>query len=181
AEQEQTLEWLLENPPYYFEQPSLESTSPLVTRYLQDLAALAAHTSPHEAVIDDMLVDVALYLRQDARRMRQMLDKQYVALLADRLPTSAPERRFSPAVAKAVLDVIGPHEEPQFVYGNVGFEWPDGTAAPSYSRQNTWLVGVAGRLIVFSIDERPVLLWRGEGDIVARQVRRYVGGGVLLR
>ncbi len=57
--------------------------SPIVAKYLQDLATLAAVTAPHEGVIDDMLVDVAIYLRQDARKMRQMLDKQYVSLLED--------------------------------------------------------------------------------------------------
>lgn len=176
-----TLAALSEDPPFFFEHPTLESTSPVASKYLHDLTVLAAKTAPHEAVIDEMLVDVAVYLRHDARRMRQMLDKQYVAWLADQLPVDAPERRFAPAVARAVLDVVGPHEQLRFVYGNVSFDWPEGAAGPNYSRQNTWLVGVADRLIVFTVGERPLLLWRADGDAVAERVRGYLSGDVRLR
>jgi hypothetical protein len=128
-----------------------------------------------------MLVDVAVYLRHDAKRMRQLLDKQYVVWLADQLPADAPERRFAPAVARAVLDVIGPHEKLNFVYGNVSFDWPEGTVAPAVQRQNTWLVGVADRLIVFTLAERPLLLWRADGAVLADRVRGYLAGDVRLR
>jgi hypothetical protein len=165
-QRERTLAALLDNPPFFFEHPTLDANSPVASRYLQDLAVLAAKTAPHEAIIDEMLVDVAVYLRQDGRKMRQLLDKQYVSWLADQLPVDAPERRFSSEVARAVLDVVGPHEQLQFVYGNVSFEWPEGTSAPSFPRQNTWLVGVAGRLIVFTIGDRPML--RVAGPLMSR-------------
>jgi hypothetical protein len=177
----QTLVTLMDNPPYFFEHPTLDGNSPVATRYLQDLAVLAAKTAPHEAIIDEMLVDVAVYLRQDARRMRRLLDKQYVQWLADQLPADAPERRFAPEVARAVLDVIGPREQLQFVYGNVAFDWPEGTHAPSFPKQNTWLVGVADRLIVFSLAERPMLLWRADGEVIAERVRGYLAGDLRLR
>lgn len=181
AMRQTTLMRLLDNPPFFFEHPTLDTSSPVAMKYLQDLAVLAAKTAPHEAVIDEMLVDVAVYLRHDAKRMRQLLDKQYVTWLADQLPPDAPERRFAPAVARAVLDVIGPHEKLNYVYGNVGFDWPEGTNAPSFNRQNTWLVGVADRLIVFTLAERPQLLWRADGEVQADRVRGYLSGDVRLR
>lgn len=171
---------LLENPPYFFEQPTLDPASPLVGKYLEDLANLAALTAPHEGIIDEMLVDVAIYLRYDAKKMRQLLDKKYVALLAERISPDAPEKRLPPAVARAVLDVAPVDEPPKFVYGNVAFEWPEGTEAPAFPKHQNWLVGVGNRLIVFALVERPVLLWRCEGDCTALQVRGYLGGDVKL-
>jgi hypothetical protein len=170
---------LEENPPFYFEQPTIDVSSPVVTKYLHDLAVLAAKTAPHEAVIDEMLVDVAVYLRQDAKKMRQQLDKQYVHWLSDQLPADAPERRFPPPVARAVLDVIGPHEPVRFVYGNVSFEWQEADA-PVYPRQHTWLVGVADRLVIFTIADRPMLLWRADGDVSLERLPGLLAGDVRL-
>jgi hypothetical protein len=181
AQQAQVLATLMENPPYFFEQPALDPASPLVNKYLDDLASLAAHTAPHEGVIDEVLVDVATYLRFDAKKMRQLLDKKYVALLAERLPSNAPEKRFPPAVARAVLDVAPPQEPPKFVYGSVSFEWPEGTHAPSFPKSQNWLVGIGSRLIVFALGDRPVLLWRADGDCTAERVRGYLAGDVKLR
>jgi hypothetical protein len=178
---DRTLNTLLDNPPFFFEQPTIDVNSPVVNRYLQDLAVLAAKTAPHEAIIDEMLVDVAVYLRQDARRMRRLLDQQYVTWLAAQLPADAPEKKFPPQVARAVLDVVGPQEQLHFVYGNIGLEWPEGVEAPTFSRQNTWLVGVAERLIVFTLADRPLLLWRADGEVRAEQVRGYLAGDVRLR
>jgi hypothetical protein len=107
---------LAENPPFFFEQPTLDPASPVVAKYLGDLATLAAHTAPHEGVIDDMLVDVAIYLRQDAKKMRRLLDKEYESLLEAQLPPDAPERRFSARVARAILDLAAPGEELRFVW-----------------------------------------------------------------
>ncbi|HTN73933.1 MAG TPA: hypothetical protein VL096_01755 [Pirellulaceae bacterium] len=180
SDRERVLEQLLSNPPFYFEQPSLDPASPLVTKYLQDLAALAARTAPHEAVIDDLLVDVAIYLRQDAKRMRQWLDKQAASYLAERLPADAPEKRFPAPVARAVLDLIAPDEELRFVYGNVSFDWPSGVEGPDYPKQQTWLVGLGQRLVVFSLAERPVLLWRGETALTAQRVRGYLASDIRL-
>jgi hypothetical protein len=177
--QQQIAAALEENPPFYFEQPTIDVSSPVVTKYLHDLAVLAAKTAPHEAVIDEMLVDVAVYLRQDAKKMRQQLDKQYVHWLSDQLPTDAPERRFPPPVARAVLDVIGPHEPVRFVYGNVSFEWSEADA-PVFPRQHTWLVGVADRLVIFTIADRPMLLWRADGDVAVERLRGYLAGDVRL-
>lgn len=176
----QTLAALVDNPPFFFEQPTIDASSPVALKYLQDLAVLAAKTAPHEAVIDEMLVDVAVYLRHDAKRMRQLLDKQYVSWLAEQLPPDAPEHRLSPPVARAVLDVVGPHEQLHFVYGGVSLEWPEGIVAPHYDRQKTWLVGVADRLIVFTIAERPMLLWRADGEVAGERIRGYLAGEIRL-
>lgn len=180
AERERILETLLTNPPFFFEQPTLDPASPIVAKYLQDLATLAARTAPHETVIDDMLVDVAIYLRQDAKRMRQLLNKQAATFLAQRLPEDAPEKRFPPDVARAVLDVLAPGEEPRFVYGNVSFDWPEGCQAPEYPKGQTWLVGVGDRLVIFAVTERPVLLWRGEIGLAAERVRGYLASDLRL-
>ena len=45
-----------------------------------------------------------------------------------------------------MLDVLAPGEEPRFIYGNVSFDWPEGTTAPEFPKQNNWLVGVGERL-----------------------------------
>lgn len=180
AEQERVLQQLHENPPFFLEQPSLDPSSPIVMKYLQDLTALAARTTPHEATIDDLLLDMAIYLRQDVKRMRQLLDKQYATLLAERLPDDAPEKRFPPKVARAVLDVLAPGEQPRFIYGNVSFEWPEGTAAPDYPKHQNWLVSVGERLVVFAVDERPVLLWRGKTGTPVERDRGYLVSDMLL-
>ncbi len=180
AERERMLDALLTNPPFFFEQPTLDPTSAIVSKYLHDLAMLAASTAPHEAVIDDMLVDVAIYLRQDAKKMRQLLNKQAAAYLSQRLPADAPEKRFPPEVARAVLDVLAPGEDPQFVYGDISFEWPAGCTAPEYSKSQTWLVGVGDRLVVFAVPERPVLLWRGEATVTIERVRGYLTSDMRL-
>lgn len=113
--------------------------------------------------------------------MRRMLDKQYVAFLADRLPADAPDKRFAPAVARAVLDLLAPGEAPRFVYSGVQLEWSERATAPQYPRRDTYLVGVGNRLIIFAMNDRPALLWRAEAGVVAERVRSLLSTDIILR
>ena len=55
------------NPPFFFEHPDLDPESDLVPKYLADLAALQVRVSPRDSHLDELISDVAEYLRQDPK------------------------------------------------------------------------------------------------------------------
>ena len=153
---------LLVDSPFFFEHPDLDPDSDLVLKYLEDLAALHVRTRPRHAQIEETLVDVAQYLRQEPRVMRGILQKQYAAQLAELLPADSPHRKAPPAAARAILDLLEPGEKPKFLYQGITVEWPAGVAGPTYAKQLLWLLGKETRLVLFVSDNQPKLLWCGE-------------------
>jgi hypothetical protein len=170
------------NPPYFFEHPDLDPESDIVGKYLADLAALQVRVSPRDSRLDEIVTDVAEYLRYDPRSVQRTLEKEYATHLAERLSPESPVRKAPTDVARAVLDLLEPGEMGRFLYTGVTLERPAGTDGGALPSGNLWLLGAGNRLILFSVaDEIPVLLWRGEGPLEFRQEKGFLSNAARLR
>ena len=169
------LEKLARDASFFFEHPDLDPDSDLVQRYLEDLAALNARTSPREAGIDDTLMDVAAYLRRPAKEMPALVEKHYGTTLADKLPGDAPLKRVPVATARAALDLLSePGEAARFIYGPAKVEFAIGSR-DAFGENSLWLLGVGQRLILFVAGDQPRVVWRGmAADVHAEQVRQVL-------
>src|SRR5262249_20170151 len=101
SERQTVLSDLAENASYFFEHPDLDPDGDLVDKYLDDLAAHHAQTAPRTAGIEQILEDVAAYLRRSSKKMQGLIEKHYAARLAERLPVDVPQRRFPAAATRA--------------------------------------------------------------------------------
>jgi hypothetical protein len=166
--------------PYFFEHPDLDPESDLVLRYLDDLAGLHVRVRPREARVEETLIDIAVYLRQEPEVMRRMLDKHFAEHLAERFAPDAPSVKTPTSVARAALDLLEFGEVARCLYGGISVSWPEGTRAPRYSKGSLWLLGVGKRLVLFSVDGLPKLLWRGEGNTTAELERGYLASSCRI-
>src|SRR5205823_7169875 len=85
---------LAENASFFFEHPDLDPDGDLADKYLDDLAALNARTTPRAAGIEATLDDVAAYLRRPPKKMQALVEKHYAAVLLERMPADAQLRRL---------------------------------------------------------------------------------------
>jgi hypothetical protein len=162
-----------ENPAYLFEQPDLDPDGDVAAIYLDDLASLAARVPPREASIDELLRDIALYLRQDARMMTALIEKHLAAELDKRL-TSMPQRKSTPsAVSRAALDLLG-DERAEFLYDSI-------SVSGLKQQGGLWLLGTSCRLVLLAIEPRPQVLWRADGPVSVNVVKRLIGGEAQIR
>ncbi len=173
ADREPLLTQLQQDPPFFFEHPDLDPDSDLVGKYLADLALLHARTSPRDELTEETLLDVAVYLRRERKQMQAILAKQYAALLADRLASDAPVRKFDGPIARAALDLLEPGEQARFLYPGVTLAADNGHPAGSDS-PSLWLLGAGDRLIAFAIAPQPRVVWRGTPAATAEQCRNLV-------
>lgn len=166
-------------PAYLFEQPDLDPNGDIAPLYLDDLAWLAAVVPPHEASIDEMLRDVAVFLRQDPKKATALMEKHFGAVLEERLAESSPMRKVPLAVGRAVLDLVS-EEKAAFLYGGVSVE------PPIREQGSLWLLGTPSRLVLVAIEPRPRAIWRADGPIEVEVVKRLmssearVSGGIWL-
>ena len=165
---------LQQNPPFFFQPPDLDPAGKLPGVYLEDLVTLAIRTAPHHAAVEDLLAEVAGYLRQDAKALRKRVQQEYVRFLADRLPSDAPGKRLPAEVARAVLDLLGADEQPQFVYAGVTFPQAQESEARHCPKGETWLLGVGDRLLAFTVAEGPKLVWEGDATVRPQCLPGYV-------
>ena len=165
---------LQENPPFFFQPPDLDPAGKLPGVYLEDLVALAIRTPPHHAAVEDVLAEVAGYLRQDGKALCKRVQQEYVHFLADRLPPDAPGKSLPAEVARAVLDLLGADEQPRFVYAGVTFPQAQESEARSCPKGKTWLLGVRDRLVAFTVAEGPKLVWEGDATVRVQCVPGYV-------
>jgi hypothetical protein len=171
TERESTIAKLESNPPFFFEHPDLDPDGDLVGVYLEDVAVLHARVSPRDAQTEETLADVAAYLRREPKEMQSLLQREYAALLAQRLAADAPVRKFPGAVARAALDLLEPGEEARFLYGGVNLDWPEGARPVDYPG-GLWLLGVGERLVLFTPAPQPKVLWRGDTRAQAQTSRQ---------
>ncbi len=171
---------LAENTPYFFEHPDLDPESDLVLRYLDDLAGLHVRVRPREARVEDSLIDVAVYLRQEPAVMRRLLDKHFAEHLAERLAADAPAVKVPTKVARAALDLLEYGEAVRCLYGGVSLTWQPGGRTPRYPQNSLWLLGVGNRMVLFSVEGSPKLLWRGEGNVSADIERGYLASSCRI-
>lgn len=160
-------------PAYLFEQPDLDPEGDVTQFYLDGLAWLNARVPPHEAGADELLRDIALYLRQDPKKMTALVEKHLSAMLEERLAPNAPVRKVPPAVARAVLDLLY-EEHALFLYGGV-------TTEPA-NREKTplWLLGTPSRLLVVAVGSTPRAIWRADADVNVEVAKRLVGSEARL-
>jgi hypothetical protein len=180
---------LADNASYFFEHPDLDPDGDLVEKYLDDLAALHALTAPHDARIEEVLDDVAAYLRRSPKRMQALVEKHYAAAMAERLAADAPIKRLPTEVARAALDLLSVDTQAaRFVYGPAKLEWPEAASHVELNGAELWLLGVGDGLILFAAGERPRVVWRAApGEVHAEHTRqmlvsscRLTGGQWLL-
>lgn len=181
AERAALLSKLEANPPFFFEHPDLDPESDLVPKYLADLAALQVRVSPRDSRLDEVIADVAEYLRQDPKTVRRLLEREYATHLADCVSTESPTRKAPLPVARAILDLLEPGEQARFLYSGITLEGP-AAATSSASRGDLWLLGVGQRLILFAVEnEEPRLLWRGDGSAQFSQEKSFLSSTARLR
>lgn len=170
------------NPPYFFEHPDLDPESDLVPKYLADLAALQVRISPHDPRLDEIITDVAEYLRHDPKAVQRLLEKEYAAHLADRVSPESPTRKAPLQVTRAILDLLDPGEQASFLYTGITLEWPAGTNGSGHRGGDLWLLGAGSRLILFAVDDdEPLVVWRGEGRIEFSQEKGILSSTARLR
>ena len=179
-ERQSQLAALAENPPYFFEHPDIDPDSDLASLYLEDLAALQARLPPRDPQGEEALVDVAGYLRREPKFMRGLIEKQYVAELADRFAADAPGRKASAEVARAVLDLLEGGEQARFLYGSVTLEWPADEPRVREIDQPLWLLGAGSRLVLFSTSGQSRVLWRGDETVQIEQSRNLLSSTCRL-
>lgn len=162
-----------ETPAYLFEQPDLDPADDVAAMYLDDLANLAARVPPREASVDELLRDIALYLRQDAKKMNALIEKHLADQLGERLATASPTRKVPAAVSRAALDLLG-SERAEFLYGSVSI---DG----SKDKGGLWLLGTSSRLVLMAVEPRPQALWRADAPVSVQIVKRLMAGEAQIR
>jgi hypothetical protein len=167
---------LSESVSFFFEHPDLDPDGDLADKYLDDLALLHARTPPRSASMEETLDDVAAYLRRSPKQMQALVEKQYAAALAERLPADAPQRRIPAAVGRAVLDLLIDATGPaRFVYGPAKLEWPEGGRPDRLLEGSLWLLGVDRQLVLFAADSHPKIVWRGTpADVHAELTRQLL-------
>lgn len=181
AERTALLSKLEANPPFFFEHPDLDPESDLVPKYLADLAALQVRVSPRDSRLDELIADVAEYLRQDPKTVQRLLEREYATHLADRISNESPTRKAPLPVARAILDLLEPGEQARFLYTGITLEWPAGATA-SATRGDLWLLGVGPRLTLFAVEnEEPRLLWQGNGSAQFSQEKSLLSSTARLR
>ncbi len=165
AETSELWQSLQDDPPFFFQTPQLTPGGPVVAPFVADLCDLAVRVAPRYPLADEVVAASAVRLREDAGAVQKLLDKRYVAELARLLPEAAPRQRFPAAVARAVLDLVQDDEALHFVYGDVQVADGEGEHVTGTRRENTWLVAVAERLVVFTMGESPELIWEGDSHV----------------
>ncbi len=144
------------NPPFFFEQPDIDPQSENVSIYLADLARLVVRTPPHEIQGDEVVVDVAAYLRYDVKAARKTLDRTFIEFVADRMADDAPTKKVSADIARAILELLSPDEELRFVYSGVRLVDEVDNSGSLH------LIGIEGRLHLLQIGEESELVWSGD-------------------
>jgi hypothetical protein len=153
------LNQLAEQASFFFEHPDLDPDSDLVEKYLDDLARFHARTPPRSAGIEETLDDVAAYLRYSPKKMQALIEKQYAACLAERLPAELP-RKLPAAVARTALDLLADAAEPaRFLYGPARLEWPEGSRGELRGDGELWLLGIGQRALLVAVDQ-PRVVWQ---------------------
>ncbi|MFN0018181.1 MAG: OmpH family outer membrane protein [Pirellulaceae bacterium] len=170
------------NPPFFFEHPDLDPESDLVPKYLADLAALQVRVSPRDSRLDELISDVAEYLRQNPKVVQRILEKEYATHLSDRISSESPTRKAPLQVARAILDLLEPGEQARFLYTGISLEWPAGTSPNGSRAGDLWLLGAGNRLIMFALEnDEPLLYWRADGLAEFSQEKGILSSTARLR
>jgi hypothetical protein len=112
--------------------------------------------------------------------MRQSLERHFAEYLAEHMASDAPPAKVPTSVARAALDLLEHGETAQCLYGGISLSWPDGIRAPRYRKDSLWLIGVGRRLVLFSVDGPPKLLWHSEGDASIELDRGYLASSCRI-
>ena len=164
--------------PPFFERPDLDPDSKVADAYLNDLAALSVRVWPHSQAGDEVLMDAASWLRHDAGAMQKRLQTARREMLTEWLPADTPNRRFPHEVTRAALALIGAEGKPLFMYGGVKLAEPK---LPGETTTTGWLLGVDDRLIMFTVEGEPRVLWRGDSAASLRRSRGLITSVMELR
>jgi hypothetical protein len=169
-------------PPFFFEQPDLDPAGELAATYLDDLARLAVRVTPFDVPPDEMLDDVAAYLRADPKEFQRTVDAHREALLQERLQ-HPPAAKPTPGAVRAVLQQLGAEDRPAFLYGDARLDWPVRMRSSPYSQGELWLLGCDDRLILLHVPETGAAapIWTGGSDISFQRLRGYFNDDFLLR
>jgi hypothetical protein len=180
-QRDRLLEELRENPPFFFEQPDLEPEGETAQVFLDDLARLTVRVPPFDVPSDEVLEDVALYLRSDAKEFQRNIDAKREALLRERLQ-NPPVGKLTSGGVRAVLQQLGPEERPLFLYGDARLEWPRGWRRGAYPHGELWLLGCDDRVLLVNVSaaNESEVFWSGGSDVSFRRLKGYISDDVFL-
>lgn len=167
-------------PSYYFEPADLDPESELVPLYLQDLAMLQATVRPRDPRMEAVVLDVAAFLRQDAKKTQAIIDRAYANAIARRMAPDVSPRGITPQASRAILDVLETGDEANFIYAGIRLEWPLGIEMPLVHRDSLWLVGTANRATLIEAGEEPRVLWRGETNLTMQAEKGLISSECRL-
>jgi hypothetical protein len=178
----EALERLIGTASFFFEHPDLDPDGDLADIYLDDLASLHSRLPPRVGAIEATLVDVAAYLRRPAKKMQNLIERHYAAVLAKRLPAESFPRRVSAAAARAALDLLGePSQQGVFLYGPAQLEWPDDERTTAVRFESLWLLGIDRRLVLYSAADQPRVIWSAKaGEAHAEPMRQLLATSCRL-
>jgi hypothetical protein len=183
AEQQRNLlaDWLRQ-PPLSFDPPELPKDSAVARKFLGDLALLAAAVAPRDADVDALVRHAAAYVGCDEAEMQKILDSHYRQQLAARLATDVRHLRPPADVARAALDLLEDGESLRLLYGGVAVESESPRRLVEEKlAQGLWLLGSGDRLVAFSLEDTPRLIWRGGPTVTLERVRTLVGQDCRIR
>jgi len=145
-----TLDALALDPSQFFEPPDIEANSDILESYFEDLIDLAVQTPPQDVQADDLILETATYFGRDARKTRSQIDRRYVELIAEQLPSDAPSKKVEPAAARLLVAELGEDESPLYVYPSVTLS-PSPDAPPLPENPGAlWLAGTDERVMLLS-------------------------------
>lgn len=145
-----TLDALALDPSQFFEPPDIEADSDVLDGYFEDLIDLAVATPPQDVQADDLILETATYFGRDVKKTRSQIDRRYVELIAEQLPSDAPSKKVEPAAARLLVAELGEDEAPLYVYPSVTLS-PSPDAPPLPENPGAlWLAGTDSRVMLLS-------------------------------
>ena len=145
-----TLDALVLDPSQFFEPPDIEANSDILESYFEDLIDLAVQTPPQDVQADDLILETATYFSRDARKTRSQIDRRYVELITEQLPSDAPSKKVEPAAARLLVAELGEDESPLYLYPSVTLS-PSPDAPPLPENPGAlWLAGTDERVMLLS-------------------------------
>ena len=96
---------------------------------------------------------------------------------ASLLPAEAPSTRLPVAAARAVLDLVQTEEPLRFVYGGVsGVD----DQPLRFQPDATWIAGIGERLIGFTIEDQPRIVWQGDRRVRVQRTMQHWRSGCQI-
>ena len=157
-----SLKAIRDDPPFFFEPPDLDPTDDATAAYLADLTALAVEVSPFTGTTRTLIEEVAAYLRQDAKEVRQNFDVALIARMNRNLSAFQPADQMSSAIAEALAIALPPATPVRFVYTDIELD-------PPMKPETVFLYATDEECGLRRLSEPSEIIWRADETTRAKQ------------